>query len=150
MANQQNEEVARRTFEVFNTGDMSVVDETVADGAVSHDPAQPEELSGPEGQKQLTQMYRTAYPDLQVTVEEQFSDGDLVCTRWKAEGTNDGELAGMPPTGKSISITGISIDKVQDGKVVEAWNHWDNAGMMQQLGIGAEAGAAAGGGRFSQ
>ena len=73
----------------------------------------------------------------------------MVCTRWKTEGTNDGELAGMAPTGKYVSLTGISIDKIQDGKVVESWNQWDNAGMMQQLGIGAEAGAAAGGGRFS-
>ena len=142
MANQQNEEIVRRGLDSFNTGDMSAIDETTADGAVNHDPAQPEEGHGPEGFKQIVQMYRAAFTDLRLTVVEQFSDGDMVCTRWKSEGTNDGELAGMPPTGKYISLTGISIDKIQDGKVVESWNQWDNAGMMQQLGIAAEAGAA--------
>jgi steroid delta-isomerase-like uncharacterized protein len=142
MANQQNEEIARRGFEMFNTGDTSGAAEITADDAVNHDPAQPE-ASGPDGFAQIVAMYRTAFPDLHLTVEHQFSDGDYVCTRWKSEGTNDGELMGMPPTGKHTTVTGISIDKIQDGKVVESWNQWDNAGMMQQLGIGAEAAATA-------
>ena len=145
MANQQNEEIARRGFEVFNTGDFSYIDEITAEDAVNHDPAQPEEGQGPEGFKQVVQMYRAAFPDLHITIEEMCSDGDLVCTRWVSEGTNDGELMGMPPTGKRVTVTGISIDKIKDGKVVESWNQWDNAGMMQQLGVGAEAAATAAG-----
>ena len=73
-----------------------------------------------------------------------FSDGDYVCTRWTSSGTHDGDLMGIPPTGKHASITGLSIDKIQDGKVVESWNEWDNAGLMQQLGlVGEPAGASA-------
>ena len=144
MGNPQNEQIAARGFEAFNTGDLSIVDEVTADNAVNHDPAQPEEARGPEGFKQIIQLYRGAFPDLHIEIEEQFSDGDLVCTRWSSSGTNDGELMGMPPTGKHATSSGIAIDKIQDGKVVETWNQWDNAGLMQQLGIGAEAGAAAG------
>jgi steroid delta-isomerase-like uncharacterized protein len=144
MGNEQNEALARRGFDAFNSGDLSIVDEITAEGAVNHDPAQPEEARGPEGAKQTIQMYRGAFPDLQFTLEECFSDGDLVCIRWSSSGTNDGELMGMPATGKHTTSSGISIDKIQDGKIVESWIQWDNAGLMQQLGIGEPAGAAAG------
>jgi steroid delta-isomerase-like uncharacterized protein len=143
MANQQNEEIARRGFEMFNTGDTSGADEITSPDAVGHDPALPEETHGADGFRQTVEMYRAAFSDLHLTIEDQFSDGDMVCTRWKSEGTNDGELMGMPPSGKFASVTGISIDRIQDGKIVETWNQWDNAGLMQQLGIGAEAAAAA-------
>jgi steroid delta-isomerase-like uncharacterized protein len=143
MSNEQNEAIARRGFEAFNTGDLSIVDEMTADDAVNHDPAQPEEGRGPDGFKQVIQLYRGAFPDLHIEVDECFSDGDLVCTRWRSEGTNDGELMGMPPTGKHTASSGITIDRIKDGKVVESWNQWDNAGLMQQLGVGEPAGAAA-------
>jgi steroid delta-isomerase-like uncharacterized protein len=145
MANQQNEEIARRAFEMFNSGDTSGAAEIIADGAVSHDPALPEEMSGPEGFAQAVQGYRTAFSDLTLTVEEMFSDGDYVCSRWSSSGTHDGDLMGIPPTGKHASVTGIGIDKIQDGKIVESWTEWDNAGLMQQLGlVGEPAGASAG------
>lgn len=137
MANPQNEEIARRGFDAFNTGDVSDVAEYIADGAVAHDPAQPEDSHGPEGFAQTVQMYRGMFPDLTLTVEEQFSDGDYVCSRWRSDGTHE-------ESGRHVTVTGISIDKIQDGKVVEAWNNWDNAGMMQQLGVGEAAAAAAG------
>jgi steroid delta-isomerase-like uncharacterized protein len=144
MANEQNEAVSRKALECFNTGDTSVAGEVIADGAVNHDPAMPESPGGPDSLKQAVEMYRGAFPDLKITIEEMFSDRDLVCTRWTSEGTNDGELMGMPPTGKHAMSTGLSIDKVQDGKIVESWTEWDNAGLMQQLGVGETAGAAAG------
>jgi steroid delta-isomerase-like uncharacterized protein len=144
MANAQNEEIVRRGFDMFNTGDTSGAAEITAADAIGHDPAMPEDSHGPEGFAQIVATYRGAFPDLNLTVEEQCSDGDTVCTRWSSEGTNDGELMGMPPTHKHIRVTGLSMDKVQDGKIVESWNQWDNAGMMQQLGIGEPAAAAAG------
>ena len=142
MPNEQNEAVAKRGFEAFNTGDMSIADEIVADGAPSHDPAMPEELSGPDAMKKAVEIYRGAFPDLQLTIDECFSDGDLVCIRWSSEGTNDGELMGMPATGKRVTSEGISIDRIQDGKIVESWVHWDNLGLAQQLGMMEPAGAA--------
>ena len=144
MANEQNEAVSKRGFEAFNTGDVSIADEIVAEGAPAHDAAMPEELSGPEALKKAVEIYRGAFPDLSLTIDDCFSDGDLVCIRWTSEGTNDGELMGMPPTGKRVKSEGISIDKIQDGKIVESWVHWDNLGLMQQLGVGEPAGAAAG------
>jgi steroid delta-isomerase-like uncharacterized protein len=143
VANPDNEAIARKGFEAFNTGDMSLVDEIVADGAVGHDPANPEDATGPEGSKAVIQMYRGAFSDLNLTVEQQISDGDFVVSRWNSSGTNDGELAGMPPTGRSTSATGITIDKIVDGKIVESWTQWDNFGLMQQLGVGSPSGAAA-------
>ncbi|MEA2351623.1 MAG: hypothetical protein QOJ14_37 [Thermoleophilaceae bacterium] len=143
MGNEQNEAIARRGFDAFNTGDLSIVDEMTADNAVNHDPAQPDEAQGPEGFKQIVQMYRGAFPDLAFTIEECFSDGDLVCTRWTTTATHDGDLMGIPATGRAITGSGITIDRIQDGKVVESWNEWDNAGLMQQLGVGEPAAAAA-------
>jgi steroid delta-isomerase-like uncharacterized protein len=142
MPNEQNEQIARRGFEAFNTGDLSIVDEVTADNAVNHDPAQPEEAQGPEGFKQVVQLYRGAFPDLTFTIEECFSDGDLVCTRWSTTATHDGDLMGIPATGNAITGTGITIDKIQDGKVVESWNQWDNLGLMQQIGVAETAGSA--------
>jgi steroid delta-isomerase-like uncharacterized protein len=122
---------------------MSEVDATSSADSIGHDPANPEDLVGPEAFKGLVQMYRDAFPDLRLTVDQQISDGDFVVTRWASAGTNTGSLAGMPPTGKSTSITGITIDKVVDGKIVESWTQWDNLGLMQQLGVGAPTAAAA-------
>lgn len=143
MANDQNEAVARRGFDAFNTGDLSIVDEVTAETAVNHDPAQPEEAVGPEGFKQIIQVYRAAFPDLTFTIEECFSDRDLVCTRWSTVATHEGDLMGISATGRSITGSGMTIDKIKDGKVVESWNQWDNAGLMQQLGVGEPAEAAA-------
>lgn len=144
MANEQNEAIARRGFDALNTGDLSIIDEITAQDAVNHDPAQPEDGHGPEGSKQVVQVYRAAFPDLTLTIEEVFSDRNLVCTRWSSSGTHDGDLMGIPPTGKHVTGSGITIDRIQDGKIAESWNQWDNAGLMQQLGVGETAGATAG------
>jgi steroid delta-isomerase-like uncharacterized protein len=143
MANQANEAIARKGLDAFNTGDLSIVDEIVAPGAPGHDPANPQDTSGPEGFKATVEMYRGAFSDLHMSVDEQISDGDYVVSRWSSSGTHDGELAGMPATGRKTGVTGITIDKVVDAKIVESWTQWDNFGLMQQLGVGAPTGAAA-------
>ena len=143
MPNAANEEIARRAIDVFNTGDMSEVDALTAPDAVGHDPAQPEDQVGRDGFKQVIEMYRGGFPDIEMRVEDQISDGDMVVTRWSSSGTNSGSLGGMPPTGKRIETSGITIDKIADGQIVESWTQWDNMGLMQQLGIGAPAGAEA-------
>ena len=143
MANEQNEAVCRRALEAFNTGDEAIVEETTAEDFVNHDPAAPDEAHGVEGAKQFIATYRAAFPDLHIEMDDCFSDGDLVGYRWTSTGTNDGELMGMPATGKHVSITGITIDRVQDGKIVESWSQWDNAGLIQQLGLTEAAATAA-------
>jgi steroid delta-isomerase-like uncharacterized protein len=143
MANEQNEQVVRRNWDAWN-GDQSAIEETVAADAVGHDPAMPEETRGPDGVREMIAMYRGGFPDLEFTIEEMISDGDLVATRWSSTGTHTGDLQGAPPTGQRVTVTGMSIDRVENGKIVEAWAQWDNAGLAQALGAAQEAAATAG------
>ncbi|MBI3304185.1 MAG: ester cyclase [Deltaproteobacteria bacterium] len=83
-------------------------DEMVAPAYVDHDPTN-RNVRGPKGAKRLVATYRTAYPDTRFTIEEQVAEGDKVVTRWTARGTHKGELRGIAPTGKRITVTGISI-----------------------------------------
>ncbi len=94
---------------------------------------------GPEGVKAQAAMYKAAFPDVSMTVEDQVAEGDKVVTRWTAKGTHEGELMGVPATGKSISITGITISRIADGMVEEEWTNWDGLGLMEQIGaLGGE------------
>jgi predicted ester cyclase len=79
-------------------------------------------------------MYLEAFPDTHFTVDAQLADGDYVITRWTATGTQEGELMGLAPSHKRVTVTGITIDRFEGGKVVESWSNWDTMGMMQQLG----------------
>jgi len=131
---EQNKAAARKVLEVFSTGDLDVLDEFVAPNAIDHDAYNPHASEGAEGQKKTIAMYRDAFPDLQMTVEDQIAEGDMVATRWTAVGTHQGEVMGIPASGKTTTVTGIGIDRFEDGKIVEAWNNWDTLGMMQQIG----------------
>jgi steroid delta-isomerase-like uncharacterized protein len=146
MSEQDNAEAARSILEEgFTEGRLEVFDEVCSPDVVSHDPAEPEDVRGIEAHKERCQGYRTAMPDLTVTVEDLVAAGDKVAVRWSARGTNDGELMGMPPTGRQMQITGNSIDRFDaDGQIVETWDQWDNAGFMSQLGISPEQMAQAG------
>jgi steroid delta-isomerase-like uncharacterized protein len=139
-----NAAAAKRVVdEGFNHGRLEVIDELCSPDVVSHDPAEPEDVRGIEAHRERIRAYRTAMSDLEVLVEDIVASGDRVATRWRARGTNDGELMGMSPTGKHIEITGMSIDRFDaDGKIVETWDQWDNAGFMVQLGLAPEAARA--------
>jgi steroid delta-isomerase-like uncharacterized protein len=138
---EENKEKARRFLqETLNEGNLGVVDEIVASDYVLHDPAIPEEIRGPEGIKGFVQMYRSAYPDTDITVEDQIAEGDDVVTRWTARGTHQGELMGIPPSGNRVEVTGITVDRFSGGKFVESWTSYDALGMMQQIGAIPEPG----------
>jgi steroid delta-isomerase-like uncharacterized protein len=78
----------------------------------------------------------TAFPDLERKAEDQMTDGmQHVVTRWTMTGTHQGEFLGIAPTGKRISITGISIHRISNGRIVQEWHEWDSLGLMQQLGV---------------
>ena len=132
---EENKAIVRRNFEeTWNKGNMAVADEIFTANYVGHDPAGPE-LRGPEGMKQQVGTYRTAFPNVQFSVEDQIAAGDMVATRWTARGTHQGDLMGIAPTGKQVTVTGITIERLANGKVEESWTNWDTMGMMQQLGV---------------
>jgi predicted ester cyclase len=128
----------------FNEGKFELIDELVAPNAANHDPALPaqmRDLHGPEQLKRMATMYRAAFPDLRITVDDVIAAGDKVVLRWHSEGTHRGELAGLAPTGAHGSVTGISIDRWENGKVVESWVEWDNFGLARQLGAAPPEGS---------
>ena len=136
MLGEGNKELARRFMdEVWNKGNLDFVDQVTAPSFVSHDRASPENSGGgAEGVRRFAEMYRSAFPDIQMTVEDVIAEGDKVVTRWTVRATHQGELMGIPPSGNRVAVTGISIDRLEGGKFVETWSNYDALGMMQQIG----------------
>jgi steroid delta-isomerase-like uncharacterized protein len=132
-----NETAVRRLIEeAWNGGNLAVTEELVSPDAVDHDPARPRGLpQGREGLKQTISMYRDAFPDLKLSIDDLLAQGDKVVWRWHAEGTHTGEYQGLLPTGRRGEVTGISIARMEDGRVAETWIEWDNFGLLQQLGM---------------
>jgi steroid delta-isomerase-like uncharacterized protein len=135
MSTEENKAIVRRiNDEVWSEGHLDVIDELFADDFVATVVGAPEQIRGPQGFRAFVVMYRTAFPDLRLTVDEQFAEGDAVVTRWTATGTNEGELMGMPATGKQATTAGININRVSGGKLVEGWGLFDQLGLLQQIG----------------
>ena len=131
-----NKEISRRVFEeIWNNKKLSVIGELMAADYVHHDAQSPEVPSGIEGHKQFVSHYLNAFPDLHYTIEDLVADGNTVVIRWIATGTHQGDLPGITRTGRQISVTGMTIARVRDGKFVESWGNWDALGLMQQLGV---------------
>jgi steroid delta-isomerase-like uncharacterized protein len=138
MSSEANKAVVRRFYEeAFSQGNLDVLDQIGASDYVNHDPSGPPGgwPGGTEGMRMVVGTYRTAFPDVQMTIDDQVAEGDKVVTRWTARGTNSGSLMGMPPTGRPIHITGISIERIAGGKIAETWVNFDGMGMMMQLGV---------------
>ena len=91
--------------------------------------------SGFEGRKMFYTAFLSAFPDIHIQVENLVTEDDRVVTHWSADGTHLGELMGIPPTGKTAHISGIAIDRFEDGKSVEHWEVFDQFGLMVQLGV---------------
>jgi steroid delta-isomerase-like uncharacterized protein len=140
---ESNKAVVRRLIEeVWNKGNLQVADELFGPSYAHHDASSPDLGRGPEGEKKRVTLYRNAFHDFRMTVEELFAEGETVIARWSCRGAHKGELNGIAPTGKQIAITGISIARFAGGKIVEGWVNWDALSLMQQLGVVAEAGKA--------
>jgi steroid delta-isomerase-like uncharacterized protein len=136
MSAEENKALARRVIEeMFNNGNLDVADELIAPDYVDHDPAMPEEIHGPEGFKEYVSMYRSAFPDIHIEIEDQIAEGDKVTTRWTGTGTHEGDLAGIAPTGNRVTLPGMEIVRISDGKLVEGWEGYDSMTMMRQLGV---------------
>ena len=139
----ENKALVRRFYEeVWDKGNLDVADEVFAADYVRHDPRAADPAPGPEGQKRVAGDFRRAFPDLRFEVELIVAEGDLVAARWHAWGTHSGPWAMVEPTGRTIDYSGVNFLRVQDGKVVEIWNHRDDLGLMEQIGARVYAGAA--------
>ena len=143
MSADENKAIFRRYVEeVSNKGNLDLADE-IFDRYISHQSDGRTEERGPEDVKHFISEFRQAFPDFRSVIEDQIAEGDKVVTRWKAGGTHQGEFRGIPPTGKTVTVTGIGIFRFSDeGKVVESWDNMDQLGMMQQLGVIPEPGQA--------
>jgi steroid delta-isomerase-like uncharacterized protein len=129
-----SEVVERFVEEVINQGRFAVADEIVALDFVELDPL-PGQRQGREGLKEVIAMMRAAFPDIHWVIEETVEQGEKVVSRFTWTGTHRGEFLGIPATGKSVSVKGVVIDRVVDGKMTDSRILMDTLGMLQQLGV---------------
>jgi steroid delta-isomerase-like uncharacterized protein len=131
---EENAKALVRQFfeEAWGKGNMAAVDEFVAADYAEH-PRPPTLPPGTEGMKQLIASYRTAFPDLQTTLDDIFAEGEMVAFRWSVSGTHLGDWLGVPPTGNHVGATGITLLRVASGKVVEGWTSMDLSPTEEEL-----------------
>jgi steroid delta-isomerase-like uncharacterized protein len=135
MAAEENKVIARRwAEEVWSKGHFGLIEELVAPEYVAHDPANPEEVRSPEGLRRYIEAFRSAFPNMQLSVEDQVAEGEKVLTRWTARGTHRGDFFDIAPSGKRLEMVGMSMDHFSGGRFVESWENYDALGMMQQIG----------------
>ena len=120
---------------VWSTGDVDRLDEIVAGDIVHHDPFDQNAADGLAGMKRTIASYREAFPDVRFQVEDQLAEADKVLTRWSSVGTHTGSLMGETPTGKTVQLTGMVVERFEDGKIVEAWRNWDILTLLQRIGV---------------
>jgi len=134
---EQNKALIRRWFEeVWNKGRADAIPELFADEGVAHglsdDAANP--LRGPAGFLPFHAQFREAFPNIEVVVEDQIAEGDMVATRCSVRGKHTGHSLGFAATQAPVEFTGVTITRIKDGKIVEAWNNFDFMKMYRQLG----------------
>jgi steroid delta-isomerase-like uncharacterized protein len=143
---EENKALASRVpLEAFNQGRLEVVDEVLAPDSVDHTQLPPGLPPGREGLKALIGALRTAFPDLQITINQQIAEGDRVATYATTSGTMQGDFAGMPASGKRATWEAIHIVRIAGGRVVEHWAVQDQLAMLQQLGFAPTPEAVAAG-----
>ena len=125
--------IRRMNDEMWNKGNVDVCDEVFADNCSFHDPSF--EVNGVAGMKEQVRQLREAQPDLHTETHDILIDGDLSAARFTMAGTAQAEFRGLSATGKSYVMSGITMSKWQDDRVVEQWVNYDLLGALQQVGI---------------
>ena len=129
-ASEANKAAVRDCFEQASRGNFDALQSILTPDYVCH----PEEARGADGLAEMVQGYRNAFPDLSVTIEQQFTEGDYVATRTTIRGRHDGELMGTPPSGRHVEFTGLTISRCRDGKIEEEWELVDVTTLLRQIG----------------
>jgi predicted ester cyclase len=127
-----NKQIVVRLWDVWHSRDMNCLDDLIASNHVLHDTVIPRPLKGVGGYRELLTLYTTLMPDLRFELKEMVAEGDVVCTRWRAEGTQSGEILGLAPSYAFVEGTGISWQRVQAGKVAETWIERDGLGIVRE------------------
>jgi steroid delta-isomerase-like uncharacterized protein len=133
-----NNAIAEKFFtSVWSNGDFSVLDTLISPEAVDHSTVggHPKTEKGSASFRAIVTMFRTAMPDIKLTIDDEIYTGDKVVHRWTLNGTDTGGLMGMPASGKKLSFTGTTIVRFQDGLIMERWANVDELGVLQQLGV---------------
>jgi len=137
MSTEENKAIACRWMEeVWGKGNLAVIDALLATNFVFNYPP-PGAAPNREGYKQFVTRNFATWSDIRCTIEDMVAGGDKVAVRWTWSGKHTGEfkLMGIAPTGKQVTMTGMSIIHIVGGKIVEEWTEMDMLGMMQQLGV---------------
>jgi predicted ester cyclase len=134
---EENKDVVARYFQaIWNEGRYDAEDQFVDPDVVVHAPPIPGIPEGIAGPLMIVKTFRGALPDLQLTNDDLFGEGDVVIQRWTARGSHTGDvLFGAPPSGAQLTMTGINEFRLEGGRIVERWGVMDAAGLMQQLGL---------------
>ena len=117
--------------EILNKGNLTVADSIIGDNFL--DPASVAGEKGPDALKRVISYFRSTFPDLKVTINEIVTDQDKVVWKWTAQASHQGEIFDIPPTNKMVTFSGIIIDKIHDGKIVQRQGIWDRLGLKEQL-----------------
>lgn len=134
ITSENNKNIALRDFELWNTGNLAIAEELIAADYKRYDFDTLHEGRGPEFVKELVTMYRTAFPDLHLTIEEMIVADDVVISRWRSTATHQGEFQGLPPTGAAAEVTGATIMRIANGKIAEERVFMDSLKLMQVVG----------------
>ena len=134
MGTKENKELVRKFWEVAEKGDYDAFGDYITEDSIDHNPM-PGQPPGLEGVKYIFKSLKAAMPDFSEEIVDMVAEGDKVVVQSISRGTHQGELMGIPPTEESVTISGITIDRIADGKIVETWGNWDALGMLGQLGV---------------
>jgi steroid delta-isomerase-like uncharacterized protein len=131
----ENKAIVRRLYEeVWNKRKIELVSEIISPSHALQAPNVAGSAVGPEAYKRQTTLFLTGYPDLHWTIEDMIAEDDKVVACWTISGTHRGDFMGVPATNKKVSVDGMTIHHISNGKIMDSYSNWDALGMMQQLG----------------
>ena len=135
MSTEQNKSIVRRWIEEgWNKGNLAVIDQVYDPAYMQHEPP-PAMVDSSEALKHYVAAYLTAFPNLHFTIEDLIAEGDKVVWRFNSKATHSGPFMGIPATGKSITVTGIVIFRLENSRIVEGWVNIDALGLLQHIGV---------------
>ena len=135
---EENKELLRRWFEeVWNKGRADAIEEMFDENGIAHglldDPSKP--IKGPSDFRPFYTMFRQAFPNMRIVIEDMVAEGDKVAARCSVRGKHEGDFMGRAATQSPVEFTGITIVRIANGKIVEAWNNFDFMTLHKQVGL---------------